>query len=268
MAQPPKKPVQPSSGSRNPDWTWDERVLALDLYLKHKGRPQGGKYHPDVVALSSLLRLAASARYGSISPTFRNENGVYTKLMNFQQYDPEFASRGRIGMKHGAKDDGLVWNQYASDPAQCSAVAAAIRAQIQAGLVDASHTEDEDEEGTDAAEGRILTRVHRGRERSRELVKKKKERFRKQYGRLFCEICLIDAALFGIDGMSWFECHHIKPLHTLEPGTKTKLSDLIVACPNCHRLIHASRPWLSVDEVRQIVLTFMERLGTATEESR
>ncbi|WP_352230624.1 MULTISPECIES: HNH endonuclease [Asaia] len=42
-------------------------------------------------------------------------------------------------------------------------------------------------------------------------------------------------------------------MHLIEPGTKTKLSDLALLCANCHRMIHARRPWLSLDELRQII---------------
>jgi hypothetical protein len=31
----------------NPDWSWDEQILAFDVYLKHDGVPSKG--HPDVI---------------------------------------------------------------------------------------------------------------------------------------------------------------------------------------------------------------------------
>jgi hypothetical protein len=38
-----------------------------------------------------------------------------------------------------------------------------------------------------------------------------------------------------------------------EPGTKTKLSDTRLLCPNCHRLVHSKRPWLSWQELLDLV---------------
>jgi 5-methylcytosine-specific restriction protein A len=39
-------------------------------------------------------------------------------------------------------------------------------------------------------------------------------------------------------------------VETLGDGMATKLSDLALLCANCHRMIHARRPWLSMDELR------------------
>ena len=47
------------------------------------------------------------------------------------------------------------------------------------------------------------------------------------------------------------DVHHTKPLHTLQPGDKTKLSDLALLCANCHRVVHSQRKWLSVAEVKE-----------------
>jgi hypothetical protein len=38
---------------------------------------------------------------------------------------------------------------------------------------------------------------------------------------------------------------------TLDAGTKTKLEDLALVCSNCHRMIHATRNWLTVAELRK-----------------
>nr|WP_241197755.1 HNH endonuclease [Pseudomonas chlororaphis] len=46
------------------------------------------------------------------------------------------------------------------------------------------------------------------------------------------------------------DIHHTKPLHTLQPGDKTKLTDLALLCANCHRVVHSRRKWLSVAEVK------------------
>ncbi|MDO6522910.1 HNH endonuclease [Shimia thalassica] len=45
------------------------------------------------------------------------------------------------------------------------------------------------------------------------------------------------------------ECHHTVPVSEMKPGDKTKLSDLALVCANCHRMIHAKRPWLSIQEL-------------------
>jgi hypothetical protein len=64
--------------SRNPAWSRDELILALDLYVRF--RESTGQGRPEIVGLSSLLNRIAG---GSEGDAFRYPNGVYMKLMNF-----------------------------------------------------------------------------------------------------------------------------------------------------------------------------------------
>jgi predicted HNH restriction endonuclease len=54
---------------------------------------------------------------------------------------------------------------------------------------------------------------------------------------------------YGARGEGFIECHHTKPVESLGDDTPTKLSDLALLCSNCHRMIHAKRPWLSLAEL-------------------
>jgi len=104
----------------------------------------------------------------------------------------------------------------------------------------------------EAEEGRILARVHLARERNRKLVDQKKSVAIKKSGKLTCEVCSFDfEAAYGERGAGFIEAHHIKPIHTLIPGAKTTLEDLALLCSNCHRMIHARKPWLTVEQLRQ-----------------
>lgn len=106
----------------------------------------------------------------------------------------------------------------------------------------------------EAAEGRILTRAHRSRERNRKLVEQKKQAALRESGRLDCECCGFSfGSKCGDRGDGFIECHHRLPLSEVLPDHKTKMSDLALVCSNCHRMIHAKRPWLSVEEVRALV---------------
>jgi hypothetical protein len=49
------------------------------------------------------------------------------------------------------------------------------------------------------------------------------------------------------------EAHHTKPVETLVEGSKTKLEDLALLCANCHRMVHATRPWLTVNGLRHLL---------------
>jgi HNH endonuclease len=57
----------------------------------------------------------------------------------------------------------------------------------------------------------------------------------------------------GERGAGFIECHHTKPPSQLQNGQKTKIGDLKLLCSNCHRMVHARRPWLTIEELRAIL---------------
>jgi 5-methylcytosine-specific restriction enzyme A len=74
------------------------------------------------------------------------------------------------------------------------------------------------------------------------------------HGKLVCEVCDIDFAVrYGDRGKGFMECHHVKPIATLVEGQKTQIDDLALICANCHRMIHRSRPWLSVAQIKNLM---------------
>lgn len=74
---------------RNPAWTFDELVLALDFYRRH---PDGryGHTSPRIVELAEEVSIAARLAGVSDSAGLRNENSVYMKMMNFRSLDPGY----------------------------------------------------------------------------------------------------------------------------------------------------------------------------------
>jgi predicted HNH restriction endonuclease len=117
--------------TRNPDWSREELILALDLYLRFRKAPPSKK-SPEVAELSALLRRMAQAAGVSVSNTFRNANGVYMKLMNFRSVDPEYTADGKVGLSSGNNLERVVWNEFAERPAERAAEVAAIRAGVAA----------------------------------------------------------------------------------------------------------------------------------------
>tara|TARA_R110002049_G_scaffold198780_1_gene368832 strand:+ start:1540 stop:2349 length:810 start_codon:yes stop_codon:yes gene_type:complete len=96
----------------------------------------------------------------------------------------------------------------------------------------------------ETTEGKARVRTHKVRERDPKLVKKAKERFVRNNGSLFCEVCEYDFK--PVYGFSFVEAHHKKPLCDIKAGEKTKESDLGIICANCHRAVHrikSSDPW-------------------------
>lgn len=247
-AQPRTSQEQPAK--RNPAWTRDELILALDLYLRHRASPPG-KDSDEVAELSEFLNRIGQALGQGESETYRNTNGVYMKMMNFRRFDPEYTNEGKVGLTRGNKDEEVVWNEFASDAARLSAVVSAIRRAIetQGDFNELGGVDEPDIQ--EAEEGRVLTRVHRVRERSRKLVDAAKTAAIKKHGRLVCETCNFDfSKKYGSAGDGLIDVHHTKPVHTLVDGETTKLQDLALLCANCHRVVHSSRRWLTLEQVR------------------
>jgi 5-methylcytosine-specific restriction protein A len=177
------------------------------------------------------------------------------KLMNFRRFDPKFTQYGKRGLSHGGRGtEKEVWNEFSFDPEHCHQVAQTIRqalADAQKGETIADLAGEWIEE---AEEGRVVTAMHLRYERNRALVQSKKGRTLAKFGTLACEACGFDfRERYGKRGAGFIECYHITPVHALKPGDKTKIKDLRLLCSNCHRMVHARRPWLSMEELVGIV---------------
>ncbi|WP_445678211.1 HNH endonuclease [Psychrobacillus sp. FSL W7-1493] len=103
-------------------------------------------------------------------------------------------------------------------------------------------------------EGKRKLRTHLVRERNPKIIKLAKERFKEQYGRLFCEVCDFDFfEKYGELGEDFIEGHHIIPVSELEEGQSTRVEDIALVCSNCHKMLHRRRPWLNKMELRKLI---------------
>jgi len=237
--------IKPPASTANPDWTRDELILALDLYFRVPAA-RGSKTHPECVKLSEILNALPIHAGQAHGKTFRNANGVGMKLSNFLKYDPTYAG---VGLPRGAHLEEEVWATFSGDHPRLRAAAVAILAGATE-LSEAGITID-DEVDDEADEGRILTVIHKRRERAPGLVKKRKKQVLSQTGALKCQVCTFDFAIhYGTIGYGFAECHHDRAISTMKPGEKTKLSELHIVCANCHRMLHRTRPWLSIEEFK------------------
>jgi 5-methylcytosine-specific restriction protein A len=156
--------------SRNPGWTQDEHILALDLYFRFSPSKMDEK-HSSVVELSDLLNLLPIHPQALRAANFRNPNSVYMKLCNFLRLDPSYEGEG---LSAGSKGEEVVWNMYAGNRPELTKIVEAIKAsgKRQISLRLTQPLDDDDEA---FPEGRVLTREHQTRERNRQLVERKKK---------------------------------------------------------------------------------------------
>ncbi len=181
---------------RNPNWSRDELILALDLYLRVGRR---GPSDAEVIEVSNVLNRLPIHTVRPDLEKFRNSSGVALKLANFQALDPSYTGTGGT---NGGRGDADVWDDLHGDPAMVARLATGIRAWLQ-------HTgevtvPEEDEEGV--FEGRLLYRHHRTRERDRPIVARKKATILRAGGRLACEACGIEFyRQYGVVGDGYTE---------------------------------------------------------------
>lgn len=106
-------------------------------------------------------------------------------------------------------------------------------------------------------EGLLVEKLHKSRERSHRVVDLAKSQFIERRGRLSCEACGLDPEKhFGSAKMRnrIIEAHHDVPLSDDKHEGTTRVSDLRMLCPTCHRAIHSIRPWLKVEQLRRLLV--------------
>ncbi|MCU0435658.1 MAG: HNH endonuclease [Bacteroidia bacterium] len=103
-------------------------------------------------------------------------------------------------------------------------------------------------------EGRMVERIHKSRERNSELISRAKERFKKEHGRVFCQICNFDfEKKYGDVGVDFIEAHHVIPVSEIPENYKTRIEDIAMLCSNCHRMVHRKRPWMSMQDLKKFI---------------
>ena len=101
----------------------------MDLYLS---APRAERTHPQVVALSAVLRAAGRRDGRAVLPSFRNPAGIAMRLRNFAKQDPEAPVGRNAGLRPGGAIDRVVWDEFSADRAALAAEVSRIRSSISA----------------------------------------------------------------------------------------------------------------------------------------
>lgn len=115
---------------RNPDWTRDETILLLDLYLRAR---RAEKTHPEVLALSLVLRAIGRRDGRAELPNFRNPSGIAMRLRNLGKHDPKAPAGRDVGLRPGGAIDAQIWGEFGNDRAALAADVSRIRRSISTG---------------------------------------------------------------------------------------------------------------------------------------
>lgn len=246
--------AEEKNGGSGHEWLREELLIVLDLYLRHAPRIPRMRSAEIENACDLMNRLRAMlGRKGRRAPAT-----IDMRIKQFLNADPNASNTGL----RGGKATREVWALYAHRPDELAAVVARIRAAVEAKTPLPAFAEEEDEDCV-AAEGRLLTRLHRFRDRDQKTAAEKKKKVFAASGALRCEACTFDfSETYGALGEGFIECHHITPLSEAPTaGVKTRPEDLALLCANCHRMIHRAKPWLSVEALK--ALLEQERLANS-----
>ena len=238
---------------KNPTWTRDEIILAMDFYMDYFELIPG-KDSSEINDLSKLLNKFRNKNGLHGDAKFRNSSGVYMKMMNLRGFDDRYTGSG---LKASSKGDREVWDYFYDKTYELKNAANKIKDYIESENVEIDidiQIDSEFEE--EASEGKVITRIHQTYERDTKLVRKKKERVLKEKGKLDCEVCGFNfTERYGNRGEEFIECHHTKPVSEIGESGKSNIDDLALLCSNCHRMIHRKRPWINVDELKRLLQT-------------
>lgn len=239
---------------RNPDWTRDELILALDLYFQ-LDYSEITATNPKVIELSEILNKLPIHDVTTHQQDFRNPNGVSMKLNNFKRFDPNYPGKG---LQRGNILESIVWTEFTNKVSDLRIIANNIKSIVRDNETHQKLFGSEDvlelDSDFEVREGSTVYKLHKSKERKPNIVKRKKEQALKQFGKLECEVCLIDFEVkYGELGKGYIECHHKVPLAELTNITKTYLKDLALVCSNCHRMLHRKGRNLTIEQLKRII---------------
>jgi predicted HNH restriction endonuclease len=122
--------------------------------------------------------------------------------------------------------------------------------------IDGGNNFTEENGGLVFPEGQEIIKLHRERERNPKVIELVKSKRFKTDAWLRCDVCAFSfSEKFGAIGKGFIEAHHTIPISELTKESVTNEKDISLVCSNCHRILHRCKPWLSIEELRAILIS-------------
>jgi hypothetical protein len=113
----------------------------------------------------------------------------------------------------------------------------------------------EEDEESSFPEGKATYLRHKRYERDSKIAKQAKRKRLQERKLLECDACgFCFQKKYGVRGAGFIEAHHTLPVSQLGARQRTKISDIALVCSNCHRMLHRDRPWLSINDLKAIIV--------------
>ncbi|HZM74550.1 MAG TPA: HNH endonuclease [Candidatus Limnocylindrales bacterium] len=231
---------------RNPEWTRDEIILVCAAVAAN-GWITLPAESSTAIELSLILQSPAIHPLESRRSDFRNPAGVELKSRDLMSHHPATAGAPRLGNRLVPQ----VVHDFLEKPNQMQALAQSIHNVLLTWEDATLHVTDIDD--YQSLEGGVLLKAHLRRERDPKLKSRKIQEAKSRGLTLACQVCGFDfETTYGPHGVGYIECHHRTPLG-VSGEVHTRLADLALICSNCHRMIHRSKDWLTVEELKELV---------------
>ena len=200
----------PDAARRNPDWEWDETVLACDLVFQNDWQPLPPE-DERVIELSRILRHMSLHPLEKRLSSFRNEDGVSRKTHNLASAAPDWGKRRSNGSERDQEVDS---DQFQVAPDVMHRIAQDL---LQDALNDRPEMLLKFEGNDDGSvlEGRYLWRFHsRNASATCAAPKKGSCSVMRAATRLSVKRAVSTSGRStGTEGQGYIECHHVQPLH-------------------------------------------------------
>ena len=137
---------------RNPNWTIDEIIVALDAYHRYYPPTIPSNNSEEMRKLSDIITKLHQKSQGNTSDTRRSANSVHLKIMNFHTFNPDYSGKG---LPNSSELDGQIYRVFENDRNRLSQIADAIKSSVESEEADIDGCYD-----LEVSEGEPITRTH------------------------------------------------------------------------------------------------------------